>query len=105
METAGAADLRVSARTGAGMEALRDRLAEVTRRLINQDGPPALTRPRHRAALASALANLERARAAALPELRGEDLRRALYDLGRITGHVGTEEVLDAVFSQFCIGK
>jgi tRNA modification GTPase len=37
--------------------------------------------------------------------LRGEDLRLAMRALGRITGHVGVEDILDAVFSRFCIGK
>jgi tRNA modification GTPase len=99
------ADLCVSALTGQGMATLRDRLAAEARRLANLDGPPMLTRARHRAALTAALARLDQASGAALPELRGEDLRVALYEMGRITGQVGAEVVLDAVFSQFCIGK
>jgi tRNA modification GTPase len=42
---------------------------------------------------------------AALPELRAEALRAAVRALGRITGQVGVEAVLDAVFAEFCIGK
>ena len=42
---------------------------------------------------------------AVLPELRAEALRAAVRALGRITGRVGVEAVLDSVFSQFCIGK
>ena len=38
-------------------------------------------------------------------ELRAEDLRRAAHALGRLTGAVDVEDVLDAVFSRFCIGK
>ena len=97
--------LRVSALTGSGLPALRERLASEARRLTDLQGPPALTRPRHRAALMAALSSLNQAEIAPLPELRGEDLRAALYELGRITGQVGAERVLDAVFSQFCIGK
>jgi tRNA modification GTPase len=66
---------------------------------------PALTRPRHRAALAEALAALEHARDAAVPELLAEDLRIAMRAVGRITGRVDVEEVLDFVFRDFCIGK
>jgi tRNA modification GTPase len=40
-----------------------------------------------------------------LPELRAEDLRLALRSLGRITGTVGVEDLLDVIFRDFCIGK
>ena len=42
---------------------------------------------------------------AELPELRAEDLRLALRALGRITGSVGVEDILDTLFARFCIGK
>ena len=96
--------LRVSARTGLGVAALRARLAEEVGRLVATRGAP-LTRARHRAALAEAAAALERAEAVAWPELRGEELRLALQAVGRITGAVDTEALLDTVFSRFCIGK
>ncbi len=38
-------------------------------------------------------------------ELRAEGLRRAAFSLGRITGQTNTEDVLDVIFSEFCIGK
>ena len=101
----GVSDCRVSALTGAGLAELRDRLADEARRLTQRRGPPPLTRTRHRAALVAALDRLEQAQIAPLAELRGEDLRGALYELGRITGQVDAEAVLDAVFAQFCIGK
>jgi len=84
---------------------LRDRLALEARRLTETSGPPPLTRARHRAALQMALERLTDAAAAPLPELRGEDLRLALRALGRITGQVGVEDILDTLFRQFCIGK
>jgi tRNA modification GTPase len=99
------AELGVSARTGAGMEDLRGRLDAIARDLTQRAGPPPLTRARHRAALAEARARLDAAAEAALPELRGEDLRLALRAIGRLTGAVGVEDVLDLVFRQFCIGK
>jgi tRNA modification GTPase len=95
----------VSAMTGAGLDALRDRLAAHAKRLTEREGPPPLTRARHRAALAEAAERLRGALAADWPELRAEDLRLALRALGRITGHVGVEDILDTLFSQFCIGK
>ncbi|HVY17012.1 MAG TPA: tRNA uridine-5-carboxymethylaminomethyl(34) synthesis GTPase MnmE [Rhodopila sp.] len=97
--------MRVSAVTGEGMDALRRRLAAIARDATETAGPPPLTQARHRAALQDAVAHLAMAEAAALPELRGEDLRLAMRALGRITGHVGVEDILDTVFSRFCIGK
>jgi len=95
----------VSALAGEGLELLRGRLADAARALTQVSGPPALTRARHRAALLEAAARLAGAHGADLPELRAEDLRLALRSLGRITGMVGVEDILDTLFAQFCIGK
>ena len=95
----------ISVKTGAGLDAL---LAEVTRRVtcLADPGPgPALTRARHRAALKDCLGALERAMDAPRAELAAEDLRLATRALGRITGRVGVEDVLEVVFREFCIGK
>ena len=97
--------LAVSARTGAGLSALHDRLvAEATGR-AGLAAEAALTRPRHRAALQDAAGWLGTLPSATLPELRAEALRAALRAIGRITGQVGVEAVLDAIFGEFCIGK
>ncbi len=97
----------VSAKTGAGVAALEARLAqEVAARLERGSGEAApLTRARHRRALEDCAAALARARGAARPELVAEDLRLALRALGRIAGRVDVEDVLDAIFREFCIGK
>jgi tRNA modification GTPase len=95
----------VSALTGQGLDDLRGRLSDLARRLTETSGPPPLTRARHRRALEDALACLRSAADADLPELRGEDLRQAMRAIGRITGHVGVEDVLDTLFGAFCIGK
>jgi len=97
--------LGVCALTGAGLDALRTRLAEAARALTDSAGPPPLTQARHRAALQEAVARLAGAQVADLPELRAEDLRLALRALGRITGSVGVEDILDTLFARFCIGK
>ena len=95
----------VSALTGEGLDTLRKRLADAARSLTEASGPPPLTQARHRAALQEAAARLAGAQIADFPELRAEDLRLAMRALGRITGSVGVEDILDTLFAQFCIGK
>ena len=97
--------VRISAKTGEGMVDLRNCLTSAARRMTESQGAPPLTRARHRAALLAAAGHLDDAEQAELPELRGEDLRLAMRELGRITGHIGVEDILDTVFSKFCIGK
>ena len=57
------------------------------------------------ATLEEAAVSLRRSLSATLPELRAEDLRLALRSLGRITGAVDVEDLLDVIFRDFCIGK
>jgi tRNA modification GTPase len=102
---AGVPAVAVSALKGSGFDVLRDRLAEAALRLTGAGQGNQLTRPRHRAALTEAVALLAEAEAATLPELTAEALRAALFALGRLTGRVGVEEILDIVFRDFCIGK
>jgi tRNA modification GTPase len=97
--------LGVSVLTGAGVPALRAALEEAIRRLTEAAGPAVLSRSRHEASLREASAALHAANEAVLPELRGEELRSALRALGRITGAVDVEAILDTVFGAFCIGK
>ena len=97
--------MAVSALTGAGMQGLREALVARVRGLVEGGGMPPLTRERHRAALIDTRASLDAALLAPLPELRAEDLRMALLHLGRITGQVGVEDLLDTIFGSFCIGK
>jgi tRNA modification GTPase len=99
-------ELCISLKTGAGMEALMTALTGLVKTRLDGDAP-VLTRPRHRHALAEAEAALEKALAAPAdqPELMAEDLRLAMRALGRLTGRVDVEELLDFVFRDFCIGK
>ena len=68
---------------------------------------PSLTQARHRHALEETLTALQRflATDGKEPELLAENIRLAARALGRITGQVDVEEVLDAIFRDFCIGK
>ena len=101
--------LAISAKTGQGLPELIAALAKLVKdRLAGASDAPLLTRARHREALKEAAAALARALAIpghTAPELFSEDLRLALRALGRITGRVDVEELLDVVFRDFCIGK
>ena len=97
------AGFAVSARTGEGLEALRGAIAEAVRARVA--GPPGALRARHVQALGDAVKALGRFAAAAQTDLAAEDLRLAVRALGRVTGRVDVEDLLDAIFREFCIGK
>lgn len=97
--------LRVSVATGEGMGQLVERLAAMVAELLAPGATPLVTRTRHRQALEAAVGALDRFAGASLPELAAEDLREAVRSLGRITGRVDVEDMLDALFGEFCIGK
>jgi tRNA modification GTPase len=101
----GADGVVVSAKTGQGMTEFWAALCREAVDMVAPDGAPALTRARHRGELLEARRSLEAALTAPQLDLRAEDLRLALRALGRITGAVGVEHVLDAIFGRFCIGK
>ncbi|HEV2336283.1 MAG TPA: tRNA uridine-5-carboxymethylaminomethyl(34) synthesis GTPase MnmE [Stellaceae bacterium] len=96
--------LRVSALTGDGIPELMATLAAKIAESYDI-AAPLLTRARHREALGTAAEALTRSLAAELPELRAEDLRLAWRSIGRITGRVDVEDLLDVIFRDFCLGK
>jgi tRNA modification GTPase len=95
----------ISAKTGDGIDELLKALEDKIKNIFKPSETPSLTRARHRAALADAQAALARSQNAALPELTAEDVRLAMRALGRITGRVDVEDLLDVIFRDFCIGK
>tara|TARA_R110000787_G_scaffold44093_7_gene107988 strand:- start:10187 stop:11521 length:1335 start_codon:yes stop_codon:yes gene_type:complete len=103
------ADHIISARDGAGVDALEQAIARFVDKYAASVEAPVITRQRHRARLTQGLRSLEAARDALEQdvgaELAAEDIRMALRQLGSIIGVVGVEDVLGAVFSEFCIGK
>lgn len=96
---------RISASQGEGMGALLAALTDRVRGLLETQGAPALTRQRHRAALEDCVEALHRSLSAPDLELMAEDLRLAARALGRITGRVDVDDLLDVIFRDFCIGK
>jgi tRNA modification GTPase len=104
----GRAVLPVSCLTGEGIPELLDILAEHAAHLLAAGDEPVLTRARHRVALqdaAAALSSFTSAPAGTELPLLAEDLRLATRALGRITGIVAVEHLLDEIFAEFCIGK
>lgn len=98
--------LSFSARTGDGLETFIQLLTEKITALyaVSRD-TPSLTRERHRAALEDCLGCIRAALEASVPELMAEDTRMAARTIGRITGRVDVEDLLDVIFRDFCIGK
>ncbi|NXV08212.1 GTPB3 GTPase, partial [Cettia cetti] len=105
----------LSCKTGQGLQELLELLAQQLAQLCGDplSGPPSLTRSRHSRHLVACAAALERfcrghrgdsgdSRDLAVA---AEQLRVARRELGRITGQVGAEEVLDIIFRDFCVGK
>jgi len=100
----GRADAAVSARTGAGIDALLAFLVERSRALLPAAGEVAIN-ARHRAALAECRQWLAEAQGASDLLIVAEALRQARAALDRVTGRAGVEDMLDALFERFCIGK
>ncbi len=102
--------LRVSALTGEGVEALEETVVEMVfgGQVISAD-TPLVSNPRHQASLRRALDHIRAAKGAHLggmsPDLVVIDVREAVDALGAITGETASEDLLEAIFSNFCIGK
>jgi tRNA modification GTPase len=97
----------ISARTGVGLDRLLTALLERVGNRVSGVEWAAITRARHREGLETAkaaLADFLLGNPAEL-ELRAEDLRNAATALGRLTGRVDVEDILDRIFADFCIGK
>jgi tRNA modification GTPase len=98
----------ISAATGAGVEALLAALTKHAEEFFGSGEPALVTRERHRHALQATLDALRRALAegeGGREDIVAEELRLAARALGRLTGRVDVEDILDVIFRDFCIGK
>lgn len=98
----------ISARDGLGIDRLLNRIAAFAETTLGGAEPALVTRERHRHALQAAMDALNRA--GGLPphgaeDLVAEELRTAATALGRLTGRVDVEDILDVIFRDFCVGK
>jgi len=108
LEFSGRPIFGVSVKTGAGIEELIAKFSQAVSDRCHLTAAPAITRARHRQSLEDCQSALIRALEPARtkdPELVAEDLRLAVRALGRITGRVDVEDILDVIFLDFCIGK
>jgi tRNA modification GTPase len=96
--------LPVSALRGEGLVELRRVILEQARALLPKPGALALN-ARHRAILQEVLTELDAAATARDPLIIAEHLRYARTRLDALTGRAGVEDMLDALFGAFCIGK
>jgi tRNA modification GTPase len=101
------ADLMISAATADGLEALTDLIITQAQERIGDDTDLVPTSARQAFHLREAQEHLDNYLSGAKGdiELRAEDLRLAADSLGRLTGRIDAEDVLDQIFSRFCIGK
>lgn len=106
---ASARPVRLSAKTGQGLDDLRQGIVDALPRAADPGEGPTITRLRHYEALTRAREALAQALQTAQQGLSGEflavDLRAVVTALGELTGSVTTDDLLDRIFSQFCIGK
>lgn len=96
--------IAVSALTGDGIDLVWQQITDFLKEHFSECGG-VITRERYRIALKEACLCLESALSAPELELRAEDLRMAARHIGRITGQIETDELLDIIFRDFCIGK
>ena len=95
----------VSAKTGQGISDLWDSITSYLKETFTPTRHSAITRERYRVALHDCIKSLKNAIIVSELELKAEDLRLAARALGRITGRIETDELLDVIFRDFCIGK
>jgi tRNA modification GTPase len=106
-ESASARIFEISAATGTGIDDLVAALSAHAHANFTATESAMVTRARHRRALEDTVAALDRAlnEGAGREEVVAEELRAAATTLGRLTGRVDVEDILDVIFRDFCIGK
>jgi tRNA modification GTPase len=98
--------VEISIKANHGMDKLLKALTEkIADNYAFQAGQPSLTRERHRTALKDCITSLQAAEQEEIWELAAQNLRDAAQALGRITGKIDVEQLLDVIFGEFCIGK
>jgi tRNA modification GTPase len=101
--------LPISAKTGAGIEALKNWIVEQVLGNYDMDNETIVSNARHYEALRKTEESLLQAETGLVTHVTGDfiamDIRQAMYHLGSITGDISTDDLLGNIFSKFCIGK
>ncbi len=99
--------LMISARTGAGLDKLVESITDIAMTIQSGAEKAVITRARHREALVRIVDVLSKILDTPhlAEELIAENLRICARELGRLTGRVDVEDLLDVIFNDFCVGK
>ncbi len=97
--------IKISAKYNQGVENLIDVILNIVKENFTNSSGPLITRTRYKEALTHCLDCLENFSLDKEIELSAEDIRLACRYIGKITGHVEVDEILDNIFGSFCIGK
>ena len=103
--TQNAAGIKISLTKNTNTSELLHKLEEKIREIIPNQTSPLITQERYRVALKNAVENLEEFSLQKNIELAAEDLRMTAREIGKITGKIDIDNILDVIFSRFCIGK
>lgn len=97
----------ISVKNGDGIDILLQAIETLVVNSMSVGDTPNLTRARHRSSLEECSEGLQRFldNTNSDPALLAEDIRMAIRSLGKITGQVDVEDMLDIIFGEFCIGK
>ena len=97
--------LLISAKENKNINAITDKIYETFQNMYEKSSAQLITRQRYKESLLECLENLERFNLQKEIELSAEDIRLACRAIGKITGQVEVDEILDKIFISFCIGK
>ena len=95
----------ISVKENKGINVLTDKIYESFQNMYEKGAAQLITRQRYKESLMECLENLTRFNLQKEIELSAEDIRLACRAIGKITGQVEVDEILDKIFSSFCIGK
>lgn len=98
-------DAAISAKNNLGIDNLLSKTLCYIKQNFSVENSAVITRQRYREALVEAVENLKQFNIDKDIELAAEDIRMAVRAIGKITGKVEVEEILDKIFGDFCIGK
>lgn len=97
--------LLISAKGNENITVVTDKISSYFKGIISDNSSEIITRRRYKQSLEECIENLQRFNLQKEIELSAEDIRLACRAIGKITGRVEVDEILDKIFSSFCIGK